>query len=153
MGDDIGELREAELKEAFSLFDKDNESCITPAKLGDVMRMLDSGLNPTEEELRELIVDIDTSGDSKLSYNDFKKFMTDRELTGSVEEEINEAFKIFDMGKSGQISGDNLREIMSRLGENLTDHEVQTMLQQWSSENNGEISESDFKRLMTSSED
>lgn len=49
-----------ELKEAFSLFDKDGDETITTQELGTVMRSL--GQNPTEAELQEMINDVDADG-------------------------------------------------------------------------------------------
>jgi hypothetical protein len=50
----------AEAKEAFALFDKDNDGCITTGELGTVMRAL--GKNPTEAEVRSLIKEVDPDG-------------------------------------------------------------------------------------------
>jgi hypothetical protein len=50
----------ADAKEAFALFDKDNDGCITTPELGTVMRAL--GKNPTEAEVHKLIKEIDPDG-------------------------------------------------------------------------------------------
>lgn len=50
----------ADAKEAFALFDKDNDGCITTGELGTVMRAL--GKNPTEAEVHKLIKEIDPDG-------------------------------------------------------------------------------------------
>ena len=50
----------AELKEAFSLFDKDRDGSITSKELGTVMRSL--GHNPTVVELRDMINEVDVDG-------------------------------------------------------------------------------------------
>ena len=47
----------ADAKEAFALFDKDNDGCITTAEMGTVMRAL--GKNPTEAEVHKIIKEID----------------------------------------------------------------------------------------------
>jgi calmodulin len=47
----------SEAKEAFTLFDKDNDGCITTPELGTVMRAL--GKNPTEAEVFSLAKEID----------------------------------------------------------------------------------------------
>lgn len=50
----------ADAKEAFALFDKDNDGCITTPELGTVMRAL--GKNPTEAEVHKLIKEVDPDG-------------------------------------------------------------------------------------------
>jgi hypothetical protein len=48
------------IKEAFTLFDKNGDGHITTNELGDVMRKL--GLNPTENEVQDIINDVDVDG-------------------------------------------------------------------------------------------
>lgn len=54
----------AEFKEAFSLFDRNGDGCITTGELGTVMRHL--GQDPTDEELKEMIDEIDQDGDGTI---------------------------------------------------------------------------------------
>lgn len=56
----LTESQTAEAKEAFALFDKDNDGCITTGELGTVMRAL--GKNPTEAEVSSLVKEIDPDG-------------------------------------------------------------------------------------------
>ena len=49
-----------EIKQAFSLFDKNGDGKITTKELGTVMESL--GENPTEAELKEMISEVDTDG-------------------------------------------------------------------------------------------
>ena len=49
-----------ELREAFTLFDKDGGGSISSSELAAVMRSL--GQNPTEDELKEMIADVDEDG-------------------------------------------------------------------------------------------
>jgi calmodulin len=53
-----------EFRAAFELFDKDNNERITLDELGTVMKSL--GMNPTDEELRDMIREHDTDGDGGL---------------------------------------------------------------------------------------
>jgi hypothetical protein len=56
----LTDAQTSEAKEAFALFDKDNDGCITTGELGTVMRAL--GKNPTEAEVRSLIKEVDPDG-------------------------------------------------------------------------------------------
>ena len=53
-----------EFREAFQLFDKDGDQCITTDELGTVMRSL--GQNPTNSELKDMINEVDIDGRSGL---------------------------------------------------------------------------------------
>ena len=154
MSDDpVSELKTAEFKEAFSLFDTDNEGSITPEKLGVVMRSLDPDLNPTDAELAHLINSVDKTGDTKLGFADFLQFMGERSNISTAEEEIKEAFKIFDLQKEGVVTSSGLRTVMGQLGEHLSEQEVDAMINQWSSTKDGTINLEDFTKLMQNVED
>lgn len=56
----------AECKEAFTLFDKDNDGCISTPELGTVMRAL--GKNPTEAEVRALAKEVDPDGRGVINF-------------------------------------------------------------------------------------
>ena len=51
----------SEYKDAFSLFDRDENGIITTRELGSIMRSL--GFNPTEEELQTMINEVDYDGE------------------------------------------------------------------------------------------
>ncbi|MQL67698.1 hypothetical protein F6Q10_35405, partial [Streptomyces vinaceus] len=57
MAEQLTDDQISEFKEAFSLFDKDGDGCITTKELGTVMRSL--GQNPTEAELQDMIHEVD----------------------------------------------------------------------------------------------
>lgn len=50
----------SELKEAFSLFDKDGDGDISTKELGTVMKSL--GQNPSDQELADMIREVDVDG-------------------------------------------------------------------------------------------
>lgn len=53
MEDQLSEDQINECRETFKMFDKDGDGTITAKELGIVMRQL--GLNPTEDEVHEMI--------------------------------------------------------------------------------------------------
>ena len=69
--DQLTDEQIAELKEAFSLFDKDGDGSITTNELGTVLGLL--GQNPTEVELEDLINEVDANGNGTI---DFPEFLT-----------------------------------------------------------------------------
>uniref|UniRef100_K1QA19 Calmodulin-like protein 3 n=1 Tax=Magallana gigas TaxID=29159 RepID=K1QA19_MAGGI len=53
-------------REAFSMFDKNGDDLISAGELGTVMRNL--GLNPTEEDVKKMISDVDKDGKRRILY-------------------------------------------------------------------------------------
>lgn len=109
----------AEFKEAFSLFDKDGDGTITTKELGTVMRSL--GQNPTEAELQDMVNEVDADGNGTIDFPEFLTMMARKMKDTDSAEEIKEAFKVFDKDGNGLISANELRHIMTNLGEKLTD--------------------------------
>ncbi|CAF4003029.1 unnamed protein product [Rotaria sordida] len=67
--------QEAELREAFRLFDRDNSGYITINELKEVMLNMGEKLN--QEELEEMMREADVNKDGKLDYEEFvQKFLS-----------------------------------------------------------------------------
>ncbi len=63
-------------------------------------------------------------------------------------EEILKAFKLFDEDNTGKISLWNLKRVARELGENLSDDELQAMIDEFDKDQDGEISEQEFLNIM-----
>ena len=94
MADQLTEEQIAEFKEAFSLFDKDGDGTITTKELGTVMRSL--GQNPTEAELQDMVNEVDKDGTGSIDFPEFLTMMSLKINEENAEEELREAFKVFD---------------------------------------------------------
>jgi calmodulin len=155
----------AEFKEAFSLFDKDGDGTITTKELGTVMRSL--GQNPTEAELQDMINEVDADGmfpyslvlslhlkpfllyfnypnyiilgNGTIDFPEFLTMMARKMKDTDSEEEIREAFRVFDKDGNGFISAAELRHVMTNLGEKLTDEEVDEMIREADIDGDGQV--------------
>jgi calmodulin len=65
-----------------------------------------------------------------------------------TEEEIVEAFKVFDKDGNGYISAAELRHVMTNLGEKLTDEECDEMIREADIDGDGQINYGEFVKLM-----
>ena len=55
------------------------------------------------------------------------------------EEEIREAFRVFDKDDNGYISAAELKHVMTNLGEKLTDDEVNEMIKEGDIDGDGQV--------------
>nr|WGM49164.1 NEMOb [synthetic construct] len=145
--DQLTEEQIAEFKEAFSLFDKDGDGTITTKELGTVMRSL--GQNPTEAELRVMIIEVDADGDGTLDFPEFLAMMARKMKYRDTEEEIREAFGVFDKDGNGYIGAAELRHVMTNLGEKLTDEEVGELIREADIDGDGQVNYEEFVQMMT----
>ena len=132
------------------------------------------GQNPTEAELMDMIQEvriilhhavalvtreltskfsiyqIDTDGSGTIDFPEFLTMMARKMKDTDSEEEILEAFKVFDKDGNGFISAAELRHIMTNLGEKLTDEEVDEMIREADIDGDGQINYEEFVKMMMS---
>ncbi|XVF28750.1 hypothetical protein REPUB_Repub15cG0057300 [Reevesia pubescens] len=147
MGDILSDEHIVEFKEAFCLFDKDGDGCITVEELATVIKSLDQ--NPTEEELQDMISEVDADGNGTIEFEEFLNLMAKKMKETDAEEELKEAFKVFDKDQNGYISATELRHVMINLGEKLTDEEVEQMIKEADLDGDGQVNYEEFVKMMT----
>ena len=142
MSNQFTEEQLSELKDAFSLFDKNGDKTIPSSTLGTVMRAL--GHNPTETEIHDLT----QQEDEVISFNRFQQIMAIKMKDDNNEEELREAFRAFDKDGQGFISAMELKHVMTNLGEKLKEEEVNELFSEAGIEMEGEINYEDFVSMI-----
>ena len=99
MADQLTEEQTEEFKEAFALFDKDGDGTISTKELGTVMNSL--GQKPTIAELEAMIKEVDIDGNGEIDFGEFLTMMAKKLKETDLEEDIREAFRVFDIKNSG----------------------------------------------------
>ena len=119
MNDDIPEDFREEIKQTFDLFDKDENGTIDREELSEVFKSL--GQHFTEAELTDMIQEVGTDQSDAVNFEEFLELMRRRSRVADIEEEMIEAFKVYDRDCDGKISLQDLKQVMRQIGENLTD--------------------------------
>lgn len=143
---ELTEDQKQAVREAFDLFDADGSGTIDVKELKVAMRAL--GFEPRKEEMKKMIAEVDKEGTGKISFNDFLAVMTQKMAEKDTKEEILKAFRLFDDDETGKISFKNLKRVANELGENLTDEELQEMIDEADRDGDGEVNEEEFLRIM-----
>ena len=99
--DSLTEYKINEFKESFEIFDKDKDGYITTKELGDIMKNL--GQTPSEAELQDIINEVDIDGNGTIDFKEFQGLMARKMRDNDSEEELIEAFKVFDRDGNGLI--------------------------------------------------
>lgn len=151
---ELTEDQQQEIKEAFDLFDTDGSGTIDAKELKVAMRAL--GFEPRRDELRDLLTEaagaaVEVAGGDEIAVITFPQFlqlMTKKMSERDTREEMLKAFRLFDDDETGKISFKNLKRVAMELGENMTDAELQEMIDEADRDGDGEVGEEEFLRLM-----
>lgn len=140
------EISEAELRDAFNLFDKDRNGTITVDELHTVMMAF--GKHCSHEEIREMINEIDANNDGNIDFEEFKKVMADDAHIKESESDLRDAFRVMTEGKKVEgFSPDDLKKVMEKLGHKLTDREVEALFREVDNDKDGLINFSEFVNM------
>ena len=131
----------ADIKEAFSVFDKNNDGQITIEELRAVLGSM--GHTPTEDQLL-VILNGSNSSDSAIDFHNFLKMM--------FRLSVYLTFCLFDKDGDGFVTQDEIKQVMSHLGEKITDEEANAMLKEADTNHDGKIQYEEFAQMMRSKE-
>jgi Ca2+-binding EF-hand superfamily protein len=148
MSENLTDDKIKEFKEAFEMFDRDKDGLINQKELGNILRSL--GHEPTDHDLNDMIAEVDSNDDKRIDLNEFMQIMHKRAKQSDIEEELTEAFKIFDKEGNGLIPSSEFRHIMITLGEKLTEDEVDEMIKEADYKGEGLIDYKEFVKVMLS---
>jgi len=129
--DQINEEEKIKIKEAFALFDQNDDGILTKDELITLLRAL--GKYVTENNVNNLIQNIKTI--------DIHNFMIilNKIAPKDTKQNLQEAFEIFDTENNGYINVPEFRNILTNLGEKLTNDEVDNIIMQLDINNEGKI--------------
>ena len=131
------------LQEAFTVYDKNHDGTITTKverkiyqlkknvffllkELSTVMRSL--GQNPTDAEVQDIINEVDVDGSGSMEFPEFCIMMVKKMAETDTENEVQEAYRVFDKDKDGFITRQELRMIFAALPERLMPEQIEEML-------------------------
>lgn len=137
---------ETNLKEAFNFYDKDNDGLINSKLLLSALRAL--GINPNEEEVREMLLDVGLDESDRIKFDDFV-FIANKQLQSrNPKNEILKAFKVFDTNNDGKINTEEFVHIMTNLCEPLTKEEINEIIHEADPNNQGFIDINSFANAL-----
>ncbi|XP_074656024.1 neo-calmodulin-like isoform X2 [Tubulanus polymorphus] len=145
----LSQKERKEFKEAFTLFDKDGDGKITTYELASVMHFL--GSKPSQEQIEVMIDQVDTDGNGTVEFEEFLRMMSNnpiKTLPKTEDEEMREAFKVFDRDNDGFIDAQELRFTMNNLGQPLSDEDVKAMIKEADIDGDGRINYEEFIKMM-----
>ncbi|XP_022772901.1 probable calcium-binding protein CML25 [Durio zibethinus] len=141
----------SQLKQVFKLIDTNGDGKISSLELREVLLSLGQKRSAAKKEADGMVRELDRNGDG---YIDFEEFM-DALGVNTVqfrdnEDELMDAFAIFDSDKNGFISAKELQKILAGLGhEKCSLNECFLMIKGVDKDGDGLINFEEFKFMMT----
>ncbi|XP_060063077.1 uncharacterized protein LOC132543579 [Ylistrum balloti] len=126
-----------EMRDVFKIFDQDGDGVITEQELGIVLNSLGESLS--DSDLHDMMLEVDEDGNGEIDFPEFLSMMSRRMKDRGSKEDLQEAFRVFDLDGDGFITADELRHAMTSMGEKLTDEEVEEMIIDADADGDGRI--------------
>jgi len=106
------------------------------------------GKDASDSELKDMIHDIDINNDGEIQFEEFLLLFSRSKGNTSADEDLKQAFAVFDADGNGKISRTELKRVMEMLGERLSDAQLDEMMGEADENKDGEIDFHEFKRMM-----
>ncbi|RZF38195.1 hypothetical protein LSTR_LSTR005556 [Laodelphax striatellus] len=151
MMDDLTKDQVSLLQKAFNAFDHDKKGYISTDMVGTILEML--GHKQADTSLIDIIEQVDVDGSGELEFEEFcelaSKFLVEEEDAEAMEQELREAFRLYDKEGNGYITTDVLREILTELDPNISDDDLDMMIEEIDSDGSGTVDFEEFMEVMT----
>uniref|UniRef100_A0A8B9CQQ1 EF-hand domain-containing protein n=1 Tax=Anser brachyrhynchus TaxID=132585 RepID=A0A8B9CQQ1_9AVES len=127
------------------------------------------GCELRKEEMKRIISQVDEEGSGKINFESFLQVMAQKmvcepswskrlkfllpnftmQAEPYSEKEILKGFKLFDYDGTGKISFEKLKLVATEVGEDITDEELQEMIDEADADGDGEVDQQEFLRILT----
>ena len=149
----LSEEQVEEFKSAFFTFSKDELGTISTKDLAHVMKsegMRHITFNMPEQEVIEMLEEVNlNSEDGTISFQEFLELMEKKILNDQkIEEELLDAFRVFDRDSTGSVSADELKTLLQNMGEKLTEDELEMCIRDEDVGLNGRINYAEYVHNM-----
>jgi len=139
----LSESRIKELKEAFSIFDKNGDGGISNDELRIFLETL--GQKPSDKDIAMLMKEVDEDGNGEIDFDEFIQMMVTLLNPQDKEDDVAKVYAMFDPHKKGYIKADDLMAALTASEDALSVKDVEELIGACDKTSEGHI---DFKSLV-----
>jgi calmodulin len=147
MAHNLSDEKLMEFRVAFEFFDKDSDGQINTNELNVIMKSLGQSVN--EKQLEEIINEIDADGSGSMDFNEFIFLIIKKMKDLDLEEEMKEAFRVFDKDGNKVLTAHEMRQIFMDM-KGIPENEIEMMIKEADLDGDGQIDYEEFLRMMSS---
>lgn len=111
--------------------------------------MTSLGFESKNGAIFQMISDLDADGNGSIDFGEWLTLMTKRVNDKDSRANVNKIFALFDDERTGFISIKNLRRVAQELGENISEEELQELINRADTDHDGLVSEEEFYTILT----
>ncbi|XP_039435880.1 troponin C-like isoform X1 [Culex pipiens pallens] len=149
--DEDEEQRLIIMRKAFQMFDTTKSGLIETVKISTILNTL--GQQFDEGELQDLIDEEDPDNTGKVNFDGFANiaanFLIEEEDAEAMQQELKEAFRLYDREGNGYITTSTLKEILAALDDKLSSEDLDGIIQEIDTDGSGTVDFDEFMEMMT----
>ena len=130
------------LKSNFNQFDKDNDGLLYYSEFKELMKLTTSKLR--EADLQDLLNDSDMNENGQIKFQTYVDIINKINRKNETEEELYQAFKIFDKDNSNLISARKIMDVFTKIDDKLKEEEVLQMIKEFDMDQDGYLNYEEF---------
>jgi len=150
MADELDKEQIEILRKAFQSFDRDKKGSISSDTVGTILKLMGQQFNT--QTLKELIDEVDEDGSGEIEFDEFlilaAKFIVEED-DESLQKELREAFRLYDKEGNGFITTKVLRDILHEIDDQISDADLDGMIEEIDSDGSGTVDFDEFMEMMT----
>ncbi|XP_069705767.1 troponin C [Periplaneta americana] len=138
------------MRKAFQMFDTAKSGFIETLKISTILNTM--GQLFDDAELQTLIEETDPEGTGKVNFDGFCRIAAhflEEEDAEAMQEELKEAFRLYDREGNGYITTATLREILAALDDKLGPDDLDGIIAEIDTDGSGTVDFDEFMEMMT----
>ncbi|KEH27392.1 EF hand calcium-binding family protein [Medicago truncatula] len=128
------------------MLDKNDDRKISVSELEEMLSM--HGSKMTSGEVKRMMEQIDQNGDGYIDLKEFTDFHYTYAVAAGKDDELHDAFDLYNLDKDGLISPNELHIILNKLGEKCSHNDCQRMVSNVNADCDRNVNFEEFKKSM-----
>lgn len=142
----MAEGSDKEVEKVFNRIDTDGDGKISESELKGVVKALDSSVS--QEEVGMMMREMDKDHNGFVDLKEFTEFQRGGDGDCEVDDELRDAFQMYDLDKDGVISVKELHLVLNKLGDKSSIGDCARMIKSVDSDGDGCVNFEEFKKMM-----